>query len=137
MLVAPAIVGSPAATAATRKARHSPSCGDATGSRWHIKHYFFRYDRHGAVVPADTSRLPASGDRYVVNAGGADCTLAHKSMHRLTSAIPDRALTGGKVGQFFVPPAPRRSTRRTRHSSGATIAPFGYCASLNHRGSFS
>jgi hypothetical protein len=38
----------------------------------------------------ESSRSPASGNRYVVNAGGADCALADESMRRLTSAIPDR-----------------------------------------------
>jgi hypothetical protein len=31
---------------------------------WHIKHFFFRYDSHGAVVSGEASRLPASGHRY-------------------------------------------------------------------------
>jgi hypothetical protein len=36
------IVGSSAATAARRTGRHPASCGDATGARWHIKHYFYK-----------------------------------------------------------------------------------------------
>jgi hypothetical protein len=149
MLVALAIVGSPAATAAKRNSPHPPSCADATGARWHIRHFFLRYDSHGAML-GESSRLPASGDRYVVNAGGADCALAHKSMRRLTSAIPDRALTGKRVEQFFVPPgygflfqSPHgffcAATLNETHSplERGDNRHLGYCASLNHRGSFS
>jgi hypothetical protein len=150
MLLALGTVGSSAATAARRTSPRPAACTNATGGRWHIKHFFLRYDRHGAIVPGEDSRLPASGDRYVVNAGGPDCALAHKIMRRLTTAIPDQALTGRKVGAFFVPhgygylfqsptgffcaatlnetnsPAERGDNRH-----------LGYCGHLNHRGSFS
>jgi hypothetical protein len=64
ILLAVPIVGSSAATAAKRTSPHHVSCADATGARWHIKHFFFRYDSHGAVVSGEASRLPASGHRY-------------------------------------------------------------------------
>jgi hypothetical protein len=41
---------------ASRTGPSPASCGDATGARWHIKHYFFQYDRHGTVAGP---RLPA------------------------------------------------------------------------------
>jgi hypothetical protein len=143
-LLALAGIGSPAAASTPP---HPPACGDATGGRWHIKHFFLQYDSHG-VVSGD--RLPASGNRYVVNAGGTDCGLAHKLMRRLTTAIPDRALTGRNVGAFLVPPGYgylRQSP--TGFFCAATLnetnSPLergdnrhlGYCAHLNHRGSFS
>jgi len=149
MLLALPLVGSSAATAVRRTGPRLAACPDATGARWHIKHYFFQYNSHGASL-SEASRLPASGHRYVVNAGGTDCGLAHKFMRRLTSAIPDHALTGRRVGAFFVPPGygylfqsphgffcaatlddansgPERGDNRH----------LGYCAHLNHRGSFS
>jgi hypothetical protein len=102
LLVLP-IVGAAAATAASRTGPR-PSCSEAIGARWHIRHFFFQYGSHGAVLPGESSRLPASGNRYIVTAGGKYCALAHKSMRRLTAAIPDRALTGRMVDNVFVPP---------------------------------
>jgi hypothetical protein len=147
MLLALAMVGSSAATAARRTGPHPASCGNATGGRWHIKHFFLQYDSHGAVTG---SRLPASGNRYVVNAGGTDCALAHKLMRRLTTAIPDKALTGRKVGAFFVPPgygylfqSPNgffcAATLNETNSPAnrGDNRHLGYCARLNHRGTFS
>lgn len=131
-LLALPLVGSSAATAARRTGPRPAACLDAAGARWHIRHYFFRYDSHGAVL-SDAAKLPASGHRYIVNAGGTDCALAHKLMPRLTSATPDRALTGRRVKGYFVPPgygylfqSPRgisalqRSTTPIRDSSTAT-----------------
>ena len=60
--------GTSTATAA-RSARPRPtSCRNGTGARWHIRHFFYQYDKHGALTGG---RLPASGDRYTVSAGGA------------------------------------------------------------------
>jgi hypothetical protein len=125
------------------------ACPNATGARWHIKHYFLQYDSHGVVL-GESSRRPASGDRYVVDAGGADCALAHRVIRRLTAAIPDKALTGRHVGQFFVPPgygylfqSPHgffcAATLDETHSAleRGDNRHLGYCAHLNHRGSFS
>jgi hypothetical protein len=147
MLLALPMVGSSAATAAGRTGPHPASCADATGGRWHIKHFFFQYDNHGVT---EGPRLPASGDRYVVNAGGTDCALAHRLMRRLTTANPDRTLTGRKVGAFFVPPgygylcqSPNGffcvATLNETHSPAerGDNRHLGYCAHLNHRGSFS
>jgi hypothetical protein len=150
MLLALPLVGSSAATAARRTGPHPHSCGDAIGGRWHIKHFFFRYDSHGAVVSGETSRLPASGNRYVVNAGGTDCALAHKMMRSLTTATPDQALTGRKVGPFLVPPGYGYLLQSphgffcaaTLNETNSALERgdnrhLGYCAHLNHRGAFS
>jgi hypothetical protein len=146
-LLALPMVGSSAATAASRPGPHPASCPDASGARWHIKHFFLQYDRHGVVVG---SRLPASGNRYVVTAGGTDCALAHKIMHRLTSAIPDQTLTGHRVEQFIVPPgygylfqSPQgffcEATLNETHDplERGDNRHLGFCAHLNHRGTFS
>jgi hypothetical protein len=102
-------------------------------------------------VAGEASRLPASGDRYVVNAGGTDCARAHKMMRRLTSALPDKAITGRRVGAFFVPPgygylfqsphgffcaATFDETNSDLLERGDNLH-VGYCAHLNHRGAFS
>jgi hypothetical protein len=150
LLVLP-IVGSSTATATAARSTSPPTvaCPNATGARWHIKHYFLQYDSHGVVL-GESSRRPASGDRYVVDAGGADCALAHRVIRRLTAAIPDKALTGRHVGQFFVPPgygylfqSPHglfcAATLDETHSAleRGDNRHLGYCAHLNHRGSFS
>jgi hypothetical protein len=145
-LLALPMVGSSAATAARRTSPHPASCRNAIGGRWHIRHFFFQYDSHGVVTG---SRLPASGDRYVVNAGGTDCALARKIMRRLT-ALPDKALTGRRVGAFFVPPGYGYLVHSPNGffcvaTLNETNSPadrgdnrhLGYCAHLDHRGSFS
>jgi hypothetical protein len=149
MLLALASGGSPVGTAVASTPPHPPSCADATGGRWHIRHFFLQYDSHGVVL-GENARLPASGNRYIVNAGGTDCALAHTMMRRLTTAIPDRALTGRKVGEFIVPPgygylfqSPHgffcAATLNETHSplERGDNRHLGYCASLSHRGSFS
>ena len=94
--------GTSTATAA-RSARPRPtSCRNGTGARWHIRHFFYQYDKHGALTGG---RLPASGDRYTVSAGGAsNCRLAHQWMRRLTSGEPDAGSGGGMHAGFYVPP---------------------------------
>jgi hypothetical protein len=99
-LLALSIAGSSAATA--RRAAPPPAhCGEATGARWHIRHYYFQYNRHGAI---EGSRTPASGNHYHVTTGSSHyCRLAHKWMHRLTSAEPDAGSGGHTIAGFFVP----------------------------------
>jgi hypothetical protein len=148
-LLAIPILGSSAATAARPTGTHPSSCSDATGARWHIKHFFLQYDSRGVIL-GEKSRLPASGHRYVVNAGGTDCALAHKLMRRLTAAKPDQTLTGRRVGQFIIPPgygylfqSPRgffcEATLDETHNplERGDNRHLGFCARLNHRGSFS
>lgn len=143
------VAASAARPASLHRAR-AASCREGTGARWHIKHYFYTYDSHGAVVAGENSRLPASGDRYVVDAGGTDCALAHKVLRRLTSALPDKALAGRRVGAFFVPPgygylfqsphgffcAATLDQTNSATENGDNLH-VGYCAHLNHRGAFS
>lgn len=95
------VAGASTATAARSTRPHPFSCSKATGARWHVKHFFFEYS-HGAMTGA---RLPASGDRYTVSAGGvANCRLAHRLMQRLTSETPDRSVTGRNFDGIFIPP---------------------------------
>jgi hypothetical protein len=98
------VAGASIATAARRTTPHPPSCGAATGATWHVKHWFYKYDQHGALVFDHNGpvRLPASGNRYVIQTG-AYCQLAHKWMHRLTSAKPDAGSGGRTIAGFYVP----------------------------------
>jgi hypothetical protein len=147
MALALAIVGSSTATAARPTGTRPASCPDATGAMWHIKHYFFQYDSHGVI---QGTRLPASGDRYVVNAGSTDCALAHKYLRRLTGETPDRSQSGRHFEGFFIPPgygclfhSPNGFIcAATLDETNSALARgdnrhLGYCAHLNHRGSFS
>ena len=150
VLLALATVGSSAATAVTRTGSSPASCADATGATWHVKHYYFKYNSRGAVAPGEQSRLPARGNRYVVNASGTDCALAHAAMRRLTGARPDKAESGRRFEGFFVPPGygylfqspPGFFCAATLDDTHSAIERgdnrhVGYCAHLNHRGAFS
>jgi hypothetical protein len=96
------VAGASTATAAKSTGPRPFSCSNGTGARWHIRHFFFEYDKHGAPAGA---RLPASGNHYTVSAGGiANCRLAHQWMRRLTSAEPDAGSSGRMHAGFFVPP---------------------------------
>ena len=96
------VAGASTATAAKSTTPRPFSCSNGTGARWHVKHFFYQYDRHGA--PAG-GRLPASGNHYTVSAGGvANCRLAHRLMRRLTSEAPDHSLTGRRFDGIFIPP---------------------------------
>jgi hypothetical protein len=100
-LLALAAFGTSAATAARSATPRPAPCSEATGARWHVKHFFYQYDRHG--VPSG-GRLPASGNRYTVSAGGiANCRLAHEWMGRLTSGQPAVSLGGKTLDGFFIP----------------------------------
>ena len=101
-LLALTVAGASTASAARSTRPRPASCSEATGARWHLRHFFYQYDRHGALTGG---RLRASGDRYTVSAGGAsNCRLAHHWMRRLTSGEPDAGSSGRMHAGFYVPP---------------------------------
>lgn len=100
-------------------------------------------------MAGEASRLPASGDRYIVSAGGKYRALAHKSLRRLTTATPDQALTGRMFDGFFIPPgygylfqSPRgylcAATLNETHSAieRGDNRHLGFCATLSHKFAF-
>jgi hypothetical protein len=149
-LLALTAVGTSAATAARSATPRSAPCSEATGARWHVKHFFYQYDSHG--VPSG-GRLPASGNRYTVSAGGpTNCRLAHEWMGRLTSGHPTTFDGGKMLDGFFIPigDGPILSDReRPRGFLCAASLPekqpasevgdnlhYGFCVTLRHKFAF-
>jgi hypothetical protein len=149
-LLALTVAGTSPATAARSTKPRPASCSEATGARWHVKHFFYQYDSHGALTGA---RLPASGDRYTVSAGGiANCRLAHSWMRRLTSGQPAVSLGGKTLGGFFIPIGEGPILIDREHPRGflcaASLAEkqpateigdnlhYGFCVTVSHKFAF-